>query len=421
MQPVKAPFWSPFSPSAIVSNLICTSSNGRGSPFRCSRATAPFGRSVSPPSVVSSYAAYSVSDGALPPGAAEPQAPFGCSESPPSEASNHASYSAARGTLPSSAAEPQLPSDAVRVPPSLALNFFTYSTSDGAPSTGAAEPRLPSVAAGALHLIHCCKRDSPFRCSRAAAPFGSSESPSFDICHHAPPLGTCRAHQSDTSSRSSRQTVQGFPIQSKVLTNVNYPTINQMIAQGTMEEIKSITYQNNFFEKQQETIEISKKLIKESSWLMTEVVSDFRGKCAEFFANGISPTILPEPQYKKICQTLKGKVHYATLYNTYKKIPVYSAYKFNKRISCERKKSWCIEPQLDDAGEGPNMVPEPFRQSDNQAVSDDYKDSGYDKGHLAPVFLAGSQGCADATFTLTNAAPQDPSFNRDIFQASHYC
>ncbi|XP_050971965.1 endonuclease domain-containing 1 protein-like [Labeo rohita] len=143
-----------------------------------------------------------------------------------------------------------------------------------------------------------------------------------------------------------------------------------------------------------------------------EVVSDFRGKCAEFFANGISPTILPEPQYKKICQTLKGKVHYATLYNTYKKIPVYSAYKFNKRISCERKKSWCIEPQLDDAGEGPNMVPEPFRQSDNQAVSDDYKDSGYDKGHLAPVFLAGSQGCADATFTLTNAAPQNPSFNR---------
>ncbi|RXN36185.1 natterin [Labeo rohita] len=59
-------------------------------------------------------------------------------------------------------------------------------------------------------------------------------------------------------------------VQSKVLTNVNYPTINQMIAQGTMEEIKSITYQNNFFEKQQETIEISKKLIKESSWLMSK-------------------------------------------------------------------------------------------------------------------------------------------------------
>ncbi|RXN18985.1 hypothetical protein ROHU_007556 [Labeo rohita] len=228
MQPVKTPFWSPFSPSAIVSNLICTSSNGRGSPFRCSRATAPFGRSVSPPSVVSSYAAYSASDGALPPRAAEPQAPFGCSESPPSEASNHASYSAARGTLPSGAAEPQLPSDAVRVPPSLALNFFTYSTSDGAPPTGAAEPRLPShltglplpvqqsrgslrsqcgpsvyhlscaacsvadralppgaaeprlpsVAVGAPRPIHRRKGDSRFRCSRAEAPFGHSESPS---------------------------------------------------------------------------------------------------------------------------------------------------------------------------------------------------------------------------------------------------
>ncbi len=47
-----------------------------------------------------------------------------------------------------------------------------------------------------------------------------------------------------------------------------------------------------------------------------------------------------------------------------------------------------------------------------QAVNEDYENSGYDKGHLAPVFQAKSQSCADATFTLTNAAPQNPSFNR---------
>lgn len=54
----------------------------------------------------------------------------------------------------------------------------------------------------------------------------------------------------------------------------------------------------------------------------------------------------------------------------------------------------------------------------NQALNDDYDNqSEYHKGHLAPVFHATSQSCSDATFTLTNAAPQEKSFNRRWF---HY-
>lgn len=47
----------------------------------------------------------------------------------------------------------------------------------------------------------------------------------------------------------------------------------------------------------------------------------------------------------------------------------------------------------------------------NQAISDDYTGSRFDKGHLYP----NSFQCGDgrmATFTLTNAAPMDPCFNR---------
>uniref|UniRef100_A0A673GYX4 Uncharacterized protein n=1 Tax=Sinocyclocheilus rhinocerous TaxID=307959 RepID=A0A673GYX4_9TELE len=143
-----------------------------------------------------------------------------------------------------------------------------------------------------------------------------------------------------------------------------------------------------------------------------EVVRDFREKCADIFANGASPTILPGHQYRQICQTLKNKVYFATLYDTDNKIPVYSAYKFNKKIKCDRKHIWCIEPQLDNPGEGPNMVPHHSRKSSNQAVNDDYKKSDFDKGHLIPVYMASSQDCSDATFTLTNAAPQNRNFNR---------
>lgn len=50
----------------------------------------------------------------------------------------------------------------------------------------------------------------------------------------------------------------------------------------------------------------------------------------------------------------------------------------------------------------------------NQASNRDYDSSTdyFDRGHLAPVSHANSQGCVYASFTLTNAAPQYFSFNR---------
>ncbi|XP_048054384.1 endonuclease domain-containing 1 protein-like [Megalobrama amblycephala] len=115
-------------------------------------------------------------------------------------------------------------------------------------------------------------------------------------------------------------------------------------------------------------------------------------------------------------QTLNGVVYFATYYDTDNKIPVYSAYRFAGIKGCTRLNNWYIEPQLDDDKGGPNMATEGTIKDINlrgkhQALSKDYGNSGYDKGHLEPVFQAESQSCADATFTLTNAAPQDPSFN----------
>ncbi|XP_077061025.1 endonuclease domain-containing 1 protein-like [Siphateles boraxobius] len=145
------------------------------------------------------------------------------------------------------------------------------------------------------------------------------------------------------------------------------------------------------------------------------VVLDFEQECGQFFANRRSPTRFPGPQYKQICQTLNGVVHYATYYDTYNKIPVYSAYKFEGIMHCERLNKWYIEPRLDDDNAG-NMASEASVDINlrgvHQALNGDYVNSGYDKGHLAPVYQAESQSCADATFTLTNAAPQNPSFNR---------
>ncbi|XP_017318000.1 endonuclease domain-containing 1 protein-like [Ictalurus punctatus] len=155
------------------------------------------------------------------------------------------------------------------------------------------------------------------------------------------------------------------------------------------------------------------------SLCLARVVNDFTKSCPGFFAtpNDVvsPPTGFTGDRFKRICQTLNNKAEFATLYDTTYRIPVYSAYRFTGRVDCNRttRNNWYIEPQLEDGNLGPNMATESaVRNIVNQAVNADYAGSPYDRGHLAPVFHAASQSCSDATFTLTNAAPQNLSFNR---------
>uniref|UniRef100_A0A667ZM57 Uncharacterized protein n=1 Tax=Myripristis murdjan TaxID=586833 RepID=A0A667ZM57_9TELE len=120
--------------------------------------------------------------------------------------------------------------------------------------------------------------------------------------------------------------------------------------------------------------------------------------CTNFFFNGISPTTFPNNNhYKEICQCLPNQpvYYYATLYDTANRIPVYSAYQFHHGNN-RRQTTWYIEPQ----------------GITHQATNDDYKKSGYDKGHLYPVRHTSTPDQMEATFTLTNAAPQNLTFNR---------
>ncbi|XP_076859370.1 endonuclease domain-containing 1 protein-like [Brachyhypopomus gauderio] len=163
-----------------------------------------------------------------------------------------------------------------------------------------------------------------------------------------------------------------------------------------------------------------------SSAVVGEVVINFSITCPQFFAtpNGVAtpPTVLPGTQYKQICQKRANQYEYATLYDTKNRIPVYSAYKYEGHTSCDRKDKWYIEPQLDDQNKGGDMksdtdttLPKPPR-GDHQALNEDYESCGYDKGHLVPVYHTSSQSCADSTFTLTNAAPQDCYLNRILWR-----
>uniref|UniRef100_A0A674ADJ2 Endonuclease domain-containing 1 protein-like n=1 Tax=Salmo trutta TaxID=8032 RepID=A0A674ADJ2_SALTR len=151
------------------------------------------------------------------------------------------------------------------------------------------------------------------------------------------------------------------------------------------------------------------------------IVQDFN-TCPDLFLNInaviFTPTILVDPQnqdrYKKICQRRdinNRNYEFATLYDTLNKIPVFSAYRVRTKTSTNRNENWYIEPQ-DNSFQGTEKLGrDGATMGIHQALKEDYKNSGYDKGHLFPVSHADTQETADATFTLTNVVPQDRCLN----------
>ncbi|XP_047669369.1 uncharacterized protein LOC125141185 isoform X2 [Tachysurus fulvidraco] len=86
-----------------------------------------------------------------------------------------------------------------------------------------------------------------------------------------------------------------------------------------------------------------------SSLTVMEVVHSFKDVCSDFFIHKendiIIPTVFPGDQCKTICQRWKNKYRFATVYDTVRRILVYSAYTFSGREQKSRSNEWKIEPQ----------------------------------------------------------------------------
>ncbi|KAI5108656.1 endonuclease domain-containing 1 protein-like, partial [Silurus meridionalis] len=122
-----------------------------------------------------------------------------------------------------------------------------------------------------------------------------------------------------------------------------------------------------------------------------------------------------------ICQRWNNNYRFATVYDTERRIPVYSAYTFLQKGGSDRDDEWKIEPQVSPhvstfVNYEKNMIVSPrdeetVNKIKNQAVDLDYKDTGYTRGHVFPNQYAADQDQAESTFTLTNIAPQTQNSN----------
>ena len=132
--------------------------------------------------------------------------------------------------------------------------------------------------------------------------------------------------------------------------------------------------------------------------------ADSFAACRQFFAGGKPPVVAPRPTNRALCYDA-----FAILHSGESKTAFFVAEKLN-RVS------------IADADEKRTnkFFPDARLRSAERATLDDYRGSGFDRGHMAP---AGDMPTAQAmarSFSLANMVPQAPEHNRGVW-ATGFC
>ncbi|XP_068174229.1 endonuclease domain-containing 1 protein-like [Antennarius striatus] len=141
----------------------------------------------------------------------------------------------------------------------------------------------------------------------------------------------------------------------------------------------------------------------------------YRGKVPEWGASTAGAA--------RLCQRFVNRYHFATLYDTTRRIAVYSAYHFQPSNGGGRERRWFVEPQLVNKSWQAEMKDGYWLGKDHpdvylgekQALNEDYTHSGFDRGHLNPNGHHAVPS-RNATFTLTNVIPQNPKLNQNAWR-----
>ncbi|CAN7416332.1 DNA/RNA non-specific endonuclease [Acidovorax sp. LjRoot194] len=128
--------------------------------------------------------------------------------------------------------------------------------------------------------------------------------------------------------------------------------------------------------------------------LLTPEPTSF-AQCPQFFARGKPPTITPRPQMRELCYEAFAVLHSGTT-----KTPVYVAQRLNRRT-------------VEDADEkrAKRFFADARLPSSERAELDDYKRSGYSRGHMAPAGDMPTPTAMAQSFSLANMVPQNAQHN----------
>ena len=121
--------------------------------------------------------------------------------------------------------------------------------------------------------------------------------------------------------------------------------------------------------------------------------------CPQFFAKGQSPIVGRHPTHRALCYEA-----FAVLHSGESKTPVFVAEKLN-RASIAATGEKRTDKFFSDAR----------LRSTERANLEDYKGSGFDRGHMAPAGDMPTVQAMAQSFSLANMVPQAPEHNRGVW------
>lgn len=118
-------------------------------------------------------------------------------------------------------------------------------------------------------------------------------------------------------------------------------------------------------------------------------------QCPQFFSNGKPPAITPRPKQRELCYEA-----FAILHSGETRTPVYVAQRLNRR-------------SIEDADErrATKFFADARLPRGERAELEDYKRSGFSRGHMAPAGDMPTPTAMAQSFSLANMVPQDIQHN----------
>jgi endonuclease G len=124
--------------------------------------------------------------------------------------------------------------------------------------------------------------------------------------------------------------------------------------------------------------------------------------CPQFFAGGKPPVVQPQPSQRALCYDA-----FAILHSGQSKTAVYVAQKLNRATIADTG-----EKRTD------KFFADARLRAAERAQLEDYRGSGYDRGHLAPAGQMPTPAAMAQSFSLANMVPQAPQHNQGTWRVS---
>lgn len=142
------------------------------------------------------------------------------------------------------------------------------------------------------------------------------------------------------------------------------------------------------------------------SFLLVFAVSSYASEdfsnCPQFFADGKPPVVAFRPTNRALCYDA-----FAILHSGESKTPVFVAEKLTRESMADAQEQRTNK-----------FFPDARLRSAERATLDDYKDSGFDRGHMAPAGDMRTGQAMAQSFSLANMVPQAPEHNRGAWAKS---